>query len=84
MVYDFCVLGATGMQGRIVTRDLLENGYSVMLCGRDKSRVLHFLKKYKRTDFKYIEATKIHTIKDAVKASKSNVVVNCMEGDWNY
>lgn len=36
MNFDFVVLGATGMQGRIVVRDLLEKGYSVLLCGRDK------------------------------------------------
>lgn len=84
MTFDFCVLGATGMQGRICTRDLLENGYSVLLCGRDRARDAHILKKYKRTAFKYIEATKIHTIHDAIKHSKANVVVNCMEGDWNY
>ncbi len=89
MVYDFIVLGATGMQGRIVTRDLLETGYSVFLCGQektgDKSIVLHLLNKYrKRTNFKYIEARKISTVIKAIKDSKSKVVVNCMEGDWNY
>lgn len=84
MGFDFVVLGATGMQGRIVVRDLLEGGYSVLLCGRDKSRILHFLKHYKKTAFKHIEATRISTISRAVKFSKSNVVVNCMEGNWNY
>lgn len=84
MNFDFVVLGATGMQGRIVVRDLLEKGYSVLLCGRDKSRVLHFLKAYKKTKFEYIEATKIETIERAIKLSKSNIVINCMEGDWNY
>lgn len=85
MNFDFIVLGATGMQGRIVVRDLLETGYSVLLCGRDKPRVSHFLKAYnKRTKFKYIEATKISTIINAIRYSKSNVVINCMEGDWNY
>jgi len=84
MKFDFIVLGATGMQGRIVVRDLLEHGYSVLICGRDKSRVLHFLKKFKKTKFRYIEATKINTIRDAIKYSKSDIVVNCMEGDWNY
>ena len=43
--FDFVVLGATGMQGRIVTKDLLESGYSVLLCGRDKKRVEKILKK---------------------------------------
>lgn len=83
MVFDFVVLGATGMQGRIVVRDLLEKRYSVLLCGRDKPRVQHFLRKYKRTAFRYIEATRISTIKKAIKYSKSDVVINCMEGDWN-
>ena len=31
MAYDFLVIGATGAQGRIATRHLLEHGYSVML-----------------------------------------------------
>ena len=89
MAFDFIVLGATGMQGRIVVRDLLETGYSVLLCGHektgDKTIVSHFLNKYReRTEFKYIEAKKISTIINAIKYSKSNVVVNCMEGDWNY
>ncbi|VVB81492.1 Uncharacterised protein [uncultured archaeon] len=85
MAFDFIVLGSTGMQGRIVVRDLLETGYSVLLCGRDKSRVMHFLNVHKKkTEFRYIEATKIKTIINAIKYSKSDVVINCMEGDWNY
>jgi saccharopine dehydrogenase-like NADP-dependent oxidoreductase len=84
MKFDFVVLGATGMQGRITVRDLLENRFSVLLCGRDKSRVQHFLKKYKKTDFRYIEATKIQTIIDAIRFSQAKIVINCMEGDWNY
>ncbi len=83
MGFDFIVLGATGIQGRIVTRDLLENGYSVLMCGRDKSRILHLLKKFKKTYFKYIEARKISTIVNAIKNSKSNIVINCIEGNWN-
>lgn len=84
MNFDFVVLGATGMQGRIVVRDLLEQGFSVLLCGRDKSRILHFIKNYKKTEFRYIEATKIETIENAIRYSKSDVVINCMEGNWNY
>src|SRR3989344_7530409 len=84
MGFDFVVLGATGMQGRIASRDLLENGYSVLLCGRDKPRIMLLLKKFKRTSFRYVEATKIKTIENAIKSSQANVVLNCMEGDWNY
>src|SRR3989344_820345 len=72
------------MQGRIATRDLLEKGYSVLLCGRDRPRVEHMLRKYKKSLFRYVEARKINTIKNAIKYSKASVVLNCMEGDWNY
>lgn len=89
MSFDFIILGATGMQGRIVARDLLETGYSVFLCGwektEDKKIVSHLLNKYrKRTDFRYVEARRIKTVSDAIKKSGSDVVINCMEGDWNY
>lgn len=83
MKFDFVILGATGMQGRIVSRDLLENGYSILMCGRDKSRIEHLLKKYKKTRFRFVEAEKIPLIVDTIKYSKSNIVINCMEGDWN-
>ena len=84
MVFDFVVLGATGMQGRIATRDLLEHGCSVLLCGRDKTKVNRLLNRYRRTAFRHIEATKISTVEKAIRFSRSNIVLNCMEGDWNY
>ncbi len=89
MKFDFIILGATGMQGRIVARDLLETGYSVFLCGRektgDKKLISHLLNKYKtKTAFRYVEAKKTQTIINAIKKSKSDIVINCMEGDWNY
>lgn len=83
MRWDFVVFGATGMQGRIVSKDLLENGYSVLLCGRDKKRIEYLLKKYKKTDFAYIDATNIDQMAQVIKDSKSDVVINCVEGDWN-
>ena len=83
MRYDFVVLGATGIQGRIVTRDLLENGYSVLLCGRDKSRVEPILKKYDKTSFQYVDIRDTHNALSVLKKSGSSVVINCMEGDFN-
>lgn len=83
MGFDFVVLGATGMQGKISSRDLLENGYSVLMCGRDKPRINHLLKKYKKSSFKYVDVRdKSHTTK-VIRDSGANVVVNCVEGDWN-
>ncbi len=83
MNFDFVVLGATGMQGRIVSRDLLENGYSVLMCGRDKKRIQKILSKYNKTGFRYIEMSNIKNVAEIIKDSKANVVVNCVEGDWN-
>lgn len=83
MNFDFVVLGATGLQGRIAARDLLEKGYSVLLCGRDKARIQFLLEKFPNAEFQEIEAKKIKTIFKAIKYSKANVVLNCIEGDWN-
>ena len=83
MVFDFVVMAATGMQGRIVTRDLLENGYSVLMCGRDKKRVEHLLHKHKKTAFEYVDAKDIEHMAKVFKRSVASVVVNCIEGDWN-
>ena len=84
MKYDFAVFGATGMQGRIATKDLLANKYSVLLCGRDKSRVEDLLKKHKnKTEFEHIDAENIKLMTRILKKHKIDVVVNCIEGDWN-
>jgi lysine 6-dehydrogenase len=80
--YDFVVLGATGMQGKIVTKDLLKSGYSVLLCGRDKSRVEHLLKN-KNTAFKYFDARNVKYMTELLEESGVDVAVNCVEGDWN-
>lgn len=70
------------MQGRIVSRDLLENGYSVLLAGRDKERVKDLLKRPK-TKFVYVDARKIKDMEKVFRQSGAKIVVNCVEGDWN-
>lgn len=82
MAYDFVVIGATGMQGRIVTKDLLNNHYSVLMCGRDKSRILHLLKN-KKTGFEYLDLRDVHKATSIIRKSGANVVINCAEGDWD-
>ncbi len=83
MKYDFVVLGATGLQGRISSKDLLTNGHSVLLMGRDKKRVEHLLKRFHKSRFEYFEAQNIPDLARKLKKSGANVVVNCVEGDWN-
>jgi len=83
MGFDFIVLGATGMQGKIVSKDLLKNGYSVLMMGRDKPRVEHLLKAFKKSSFDYFEATDIPQMTQKIKKAGAKVAVNCVEGDWN-
>jgi saccharopine dehydrogenase-like NADP-dependent oxidoreductase len=82
-MFDFAVFGATGMQGRIVSRDLLESGYSVLLCGRDKKRLEKILKKYKNVAFEYLEMSDTKRAAKILKKNKISVVANCIEADWN-
>lgn len=83
MRYDFVVLGATGLQGRIASKDLLKSGYSVLLMGRDKKRIEFILDKFNKTGFEYFDARNIPDLTKKLKKSGANVVVNCVEGDWN-
>jgi len=83
MRYDFVVLGATGLQGRIASKDLLTSGYSVLLMGRDKQRVNPLLKKFNKSGFEYFEAQNIDDLARKLKNSGASIAVNCVEGDWN-
>ena len=83
MRFDFLVIGGTGTQGRIASKDLIENEYSVMLSGRDKSRVEHFLKIYKNSGFAYLDLRDRKNILNVIKKSKADIVLNCAEGDYS-
>lgn len=83
MVYDFIVVGATGIQGRIATKDLLQNGYSVMLAGRDRGRVENILRKHKKTAFSYLDLRDKNSIPEVIKNSGAIIAINCAEGDFN-
>lgn len=83
MGFDFVVLGATGLQGKIASRYLLESGYSVLLCGRNKERVKALLDRYKKSGFGYIDLGNIDKTIEVIKSSGADTVLNCAEGDWN-
>ncbi len=81
---DFVVLGATGQQGRIASRDLLERGYSVLLCGRNKARVMPLLKKFpKHAQFAFVDLSNFTKTVQTLKHAKSSIVLNCAELNWN-
>lgn len=84
MKYDFIILGADGMQGSIVARDLLERGYSVFLTDIYQTRIPDLLHKYKhRAAFSFLDLRDMDRTIGTIQKSNADVVINCAEGDWN-
>jgi|SRR3989344_6381261 len=82
MGFDFVVLGGTGQQGRICARDLLEEGYSVLICGRDSLRIKDLLK-HKKARFARPDLGNQKELVEIIKKSGAGVVVNCAELNYN-
>lgn len=82
MKYDFSVIGANGMQGKIVSRDLLENGYSVLLCADDDFG-LDKLLEYKKSDFAFINLRELDKVQRVLKKSGARVAINCAINDFS-
>lgn len=83
MKYDFLVLGGSGMQGRIVIRDLMENGYSVFAASLHKEGINKLLKKFGGLKFDYIDLRNLKQVRKLIKKVGADVIVNCAEGDWD-
>ena len=84
MKYDFLVLGSSGMQGRIVARDLLDSGYRVYCADLYREGSEENLSQYPGTPFKFIDLRNIEEFKNFMKNVSAQVVINCVEGDWNH
>ncbi|MEK9181324.1 MAG: saccharopine dehydrogenase C-terminal domain-containing protein [Patescibacteria group bacterium] len=82
MKYDFAVIGANGIQGKIVTRDLLENGYSVLMCAIEDVGLERLLE-YEKSEYVQLDLKKIEKTRKILKKSKCSVVVNCAIDDFN-
>ena len=80
--YDFLVLGADGMQGNIVSRDLLEKKYRVLMADLHNNKLKKLLKK-NTAGFELIDLRDIPATIALIKKSGASVVINCAEGDWN-
>jgi len=85
MKYDFVVLGADGMQGLIVTKDLLQKGYSVLAADLYRTKISKLLKnsKNKRAIFKFIDLRDMEKTTKLLKDSKCDIVINCADMYWN-
>lgn len=82
MKFDFIIFGGTGFQGKICARDLLEQGYSTLLVGRDPSMIKDLLKNPKASFLK-LNLNNENKIAEAIKKSKADVVINCSEHYYN-
>ena len=78
MKFDFVVLGATGDQGMIASKDLLESGYKVLLCGRNKYRIKQLLR-HKNAKFDYVNVRDINNTAKVIINSGAKIVLNCVE-----
>src|SRR3989338_8638944 len=85
MKYDFIILGADGMQGDIVIRDLLKQGYTVFAADLYKTRIKKILQRTspKKIRFSFIDLRNIDAIAALLKKKKSDIVINCADMYWN-
>ncbi len=83
MIYDFIVFGGTGQQGSICARDLLEQGYRVLLLGRNPEKIQSLLKKHNNAGFHAVDLRNQHEIVKVIRDSQVSVVINCAELIFN-
>jgi len=81
--FDYLILGASGMQGRIVARDLLEKGNEVLLTDIYKENSRKNLKIFPRAAFRYLDVREFRRMIDLIRESGTDIVINCAESDWN-
>lgn len=84
MKFDYLVIGSSGLQGRIVTRDLLESGYKVYCADLYKEGSEKNLSNYPGTPFSRVDLRQYEEFKKFVKGVPADVIINCAEGDWNH
>lgn len=82
MKYDFVVIGANGIQGRIVSRYLLEDGHNILLCANDDYGIEELIE-HPKAEFALIDLRRMDRVKRVVKKSGSAIVVNCAVDDFN-
>ena len=54
MIFDFIVLGATGMQGKIVIKDLLEKGYKLFVSDFYQHHIDDLQKKFGELNYEIV------------------------------
>ena len=80
---EFLILGGGGMQGKIVARDLLENGRTVFLADLYPEGAQRIIDRFPGTPVKKVDLRSVNEISALIKEVDPTVVINCAEGDWN-
>lgn len=83
MKFDYLIIGSSGLQGRIVTRDLLESGYKVHCADLYREGSEKNLSEHPGTPFSHIDLRDYEEFRKFVKGVPAKVIINCAEGDWN-
>lgn len=83
MATDFLLIGATGMQGSIVTRDLVEHGYSVAASAKSLDHLEKLNARFPTISIHQLDLHDAEAIAALVKKLQPKVVINTAEGDWN-
>jgi saccharopine dehydrogenase-like NADP-dependent oxidoreductase len=82
MKFDFVVIGANGTQGKITAKDLLENGFKVLLAAIDDFQIEHLID-YDNAEFAQIDLRQEDRVKRVIKKSGAKIVLNCAIDDFN-
>lgn len=83
MKCDFLVFGASGMQGHIVVRDLIESGFSVFASCHSPEELEKILSAYPGIKGETADISDNARTQELIRTAGPRVVINCAEGDWN-
>lgn len=81
--YDFLILGAGGMQGKIVIKDLLEKGYRLFISDIYQSHIDALEEEFPLPDYELLDLRKKRGIYSLLSRVKPFCLINCAEADWN-
>lgn len=81
--YDFLILGAGGMQGKIVLQDLLEKDYKIFVSDFYQKHIDDLKEKFTISDYEIIDLRDLKATTAFIKRVKPFLVINCAEADWN-
>lgn len=83
MKWDFLVLGGFGAQGRIVVKDLLSRGYKVYIGDLYPNVGKKYFKKSQNLKYERVDVEELHKTKKLIKKTSPDVVISCVEDDYN-